>query len=49
MKDKEDIVASKERRVVQDALNKLISDEWFAGHIYKQFIILVDDHDRAKV
>ena len=27
---------------VQDALNKLISDEWFAGNVYKQFVLLVD-------
>ena len=34
---------------IQDALNKLISDEWFAGHIYKQFILLVKADDRAKI
>lgn len=49
MKDKEDIDASKERKVVQDALNKLISDEWFAGNVYKQFVVLVDNMYKPQV
>ena len=32
----------KKDKKVQDALNKLISDEWFAGNVYKQFVVLVD-------
>lgn len=32
----------KKDKKVQDALNKLISDEWFAGNVYKQFVLLVD-------
>lgn len=31
---------------VQAALNKLISDEWFAGNIYKQFVLLVSQKFR---
>ena len=31
----------KKDKKVQDALNKLISDEWFAGNVYKQFVVLV--------
>lgn len=34
---------------VQNALNKLISDEWFAGQMYKQFIIAVDSVERSQI
>ena len=34
---------------IQNALNKLISDEWFAGNIYKQFIVLVDSKYRSQI
>lgn len=34
---------------IQSALDKLISDEWFAGQTYKQFVLLVDDVDRSKI
>lgn len=34
---------------IQSALDKLISDEWFAGQTYKQFVLLVDDADRSKI
>ena len=34
---------------VQAAINKLISDEWFAGQTYRQFILLVKDDDRSKI
>ena len=39
MKDEEE----KKDKKVQDALNKLISDEWVAGNVYKQFVVLVKD------
>lgn len=31
---------------IQSALNKLITDEWFAGQIYKNFAMLVDSQER---
>lgn len=34
---------------IQTALNKLISDEWFAGQIYKNFAIIVNKDDRASI
>lgn len=34
---------------IQNALNKLISDEWFAGQIYKQFVLLVKPEDRQLI
>ena len=34
---------------VQEAINKLAADEWFAGQIYKQFILLVKHEDRSKI
>ena len=34
---------------IQTALNKLISDEWFAGQIYKNFAMLVKQDDRASI
>lgn len=34
---------------IQAALNKLISDEWFAGQMYKQFIIAVDPAERSQI
>lgn len=34
---------------VQALLDKLISDEWFAGHIYKQFVLLVDNEQRYQI
>ena len=34
---------------VQTAINKLASDEWFAGQIYKQFVLLVNANDRSKI
>ena len=45
MKDKEE----KKDKKVQDALNKLISDEWFAGNIYKQFVVLASNEARAQI
>ena len=36
----------KKDKKVQDALNKLISDEWFAGNIYKQFVVLASNEAR---
>ena len=33
---------------VQKALSKLISDEWFAGNIYKQFVMLMKPEERAQ-
>lgn len=34
---------------VQNAILKLASDEWFAGNIYKQFVLLVKAEDRNKI
>lgn len=34
---------------VQAAINKLASDEWFAGQMYKQFVLLVSPEDRSKI
>lgn len=34
---------------IQSTLSKLISDEWFAGNIYKQFVLLVKPEERAQV
>ena len=34
---------------VQDALNELISDEWFAGNVYKQFVVLVDKRFKSQI
>ena len=34
---------------VQAAIDKLVSDEWFAGQTYRQFILLVKDEDRSKI
>ena len=34
---------------VQNAINKLASDEWFAGNMYKQFVLLVKSEDRSKI
>ena len=34
---------------VQKALDKLISDEWFAGNVYKQFVVLVKDCCRHQI
>ena len=45
---KEDKEEKKDKKV-QDALNKLISDEWFAGNVYKQFVVLASDEARAKI
>ena len=45
MKDEE----AKKDKKVQDALNKLISDEWFAGNIYKQFVVLASNKARAQI
>ena len=49
MKNKEDIDASKEHKLVQETLNKLISDEWFAGNVYKQFVVLVNSKCRGQI
>ena len=38
---------AKNRKKVQDTLNKLISDEWFAGNIYKQFVFMLKPEDRS--
>lgn len=45
MKDEE----QKKDKKVQDALNKLISDEWFAGNVYKQFVVLASNEARAQL
>ena len=37
------------KKNIQKMLNKLISDEWFAGHIYKQFILLVKADGRNAI
>ena len=34
---------------VQSAIDKLVSDEWFAGQMYKQFVLLVKEEDRSKI
>ena len=34
---------------VQAAINKLVSDEWFAGNIYRYFVISVNEEDRSKI
>lgn len=34
---------------VQNAIMKLASDEWFAGNIYKQFVLLVKNEDRNQI
>ena len=39
----------KKDKKVQDALNKLISDEWFAGNVYKQFVVLVDKRFKPQI
>lgn len=44
IKDKDE---AKSRKKVQDTLNKLISDEWFAGNIYKQFVFMLKPEDRS--
>lgn len=45
MKDKDD----KKDKKVQDALYKLISDEWFAGNVYKQFVVLASVESRQQI
>lgn len=45
MKDEEE----KKDKKVQDALSKLISDEWFAGNVYKQFVVLASNEARAQI
>ena len=44
-------MADKEQKdtKVQKALSKLVSDEWFAGQTYRQFILLVKPEDRSKI
>ena len=39
----------KKDKKVQDALNKLISDEWFAGNVYKQFVVLVNQKFKPQI
>ena len=34
---------------IQNALNKLISDEWFAGNVYKQFVVLIDQRFKPQI
>lgn len=34
---------------IQAMLNKLIADEWFAGNIYKQFILLVNPSQKSLI
>ena len=34
---------------VQATLNKLISDEWFAGQIYRNFVMIVDPKQRQAI
>ena len=48
---KEDDMSMREEtsKDVQKALDKLISDEWFAGNVYKQFVVLVKDCCRHQI
>lgn len=39
----------KEKKFIQKAIDKLVSDEWFAGQTYKQFILLMDAESRRAV
>lgn len=34
---------------IQATLNKLISDEWFAGQIYRNFVMIVDPKQRQAI
>ena len=34
---------------IQRAVNKLMSDEWFAGQMYKQFVLLVSVEERPLI
>lgn len=45
MRDNEHIVD----KDIQAALSKLVADEWFAGHIYQQFVLLVKPEQREQV
>lgn len=36
-------------KAVQAAVNKLVADEWFAGQIYRQFVLCVKAEDRPKI
>ena len=49
MKNEENKIENPETKDVQKMLNKLISDEWFAGNIYKQFAILVKPEQRNAI
>lgn len=41
--------AVKQRKYVQAVLDKLISDEWFAGNTYKQFVVLACPQAREQI
>ena len=45
MEDKQNNNSTLQKKV-QKALDKLISDEWFAGSVYKQFYLLADNEGR---
>lgn len=34
---------------IQNAIDRLVSEEWFAGQMYKQFILLVDNEERSQI
>ena len=34
---------------IQNLINKLVSDEWFAGQIYQAFPLAIKSEDRAKI
>lgn len=49
---KENIMETQKKELnkrIQAALNKLISDEWFAGQIYRNFAMVVKAEDRAVI
>lgn len=48
-KDDENKAISPLEKEAQKMLDKLISDEWFAGNIYKQFVMLVAPEDRNAI
>lgn len=47
--ENENITIDQNDKNIKKMLNKLISDEWFAGNIYKQFAILVKPEQRDAI
>ena len=37
------------KKNIQKMLDKLISDEWFAGNVYKQFVLLIDPQQATTI